>query len=103
MKTEVMKNLTIENAVSVLEELKKEVKKKKDSIIDLSSVEKIDLSGIQLLVSAQNTAESKSKSLFYKGTLKKSVFDKFSNNGFSLVPEETDGELYRIRRSSGEF
>ena len=103
MNMELMKNLTIENAKAVSVELLKSLKAQKSAVIDLSVVERLDLSGIQILISAQNMKESQKKSFYYTGTLKKAVFDKFNNNGFSLIPAEEDGEMFTIRRSSGEF
>jgi anti-anti-sigma regulatory factor len=103
MKSELLKTLTIENAGAAAVELQKTLKSKQDIVIDLSVVERIDLSGMQILISAQNTGEKQKNTFFYTGTLKKAVFDKFNNNGFSLVPTKVDGELFTIRRSSGEF
>lgn len=103
MSSEVMKNLTIENAAAAADELLKMLKSKKNTAVDLSIVERLDLSGIQILISAQNTAEKQEKAFGYTGTLKKAVFDKFNKNGFSLIPTEEDGEMFNIRRSGGEF
>jgi len=103
MNIELMKNLTIENAEKAASELLKVLKSKTDVTVDLSSVERLDLSGIQLLISAQNTGEKQKHSFNYAGPMRKTIFDKLSNNGFSLVPIEEDSDLFKIRRSSGEF
>ncbi|MBI9107302.1 MAG: STAS domain-containing protein [Spirochaetales bacterium] len=103
MNTNVMKILTIENAAAAANELLKSLKSKKDIVLDLSMVDRVDLSGIQLLISVQNTGEEQNESFFYTGTLNKAVFDKISNNGFCFIPKEEDSELFTIRRSSGEF
>lgn len=103
MNDDIIKNLTIENAAAAASELLKEIKGGKENIVDLSGVEKLDLAGIQLLVSAQKTGEKGKGTFYFKGPLKKPLFDKLANNGFNLIHSEKDDELFTIRRSSGEF
>ena len=65
MKKDLKSNLTIENAAETVKALSKYIKSADKPVIDLSVVEKIDLAGIQLLLSAQKFGEEQSKEVFF--------------------------------------
>ncbi len=103
MKKDFETDFTIANAKSAADHLKNLIKEADNPVVDLSGITKIDLSGIQLLLSAQKYGDKCSKKLYYNGTVKKNVYDKLFNNGFKIVQsEETEG-FYSIRRNSSEL
>ncbi len=103
MKKDLTNSLTIENAVATAKELSEYIKSADEPVIDLSSVEKLDLAGIQLLISAQETVQKKKKNVFYTGTLKKNIYDRIFGCGFNIVHSPDSNELFRIRRNSSEI
>lgn len=64
--------------------------------LDLSEVEDIDLTGIQLIISAKKEADSQKKYFFIKGNIPESISEYVSGCGVSLKdflnPEETKRE-----------
>ena len=102
-KTELTNNMIIENASETADKLKKWSAGKKIDRLDLSSIESIDLAGIQLLISAQITAEKKGLKYPYQGLLQKAVYEKLAGSGFTLAASDESDEYYAIRRNSSEF
>jgi anti-anti-sigma regulatory factor len=103
MKTEIENNLTVENIKTVAMMLSKNFKKHEDLLIDLSGVEKLDLAGIQLLLSVQKSGRQNNKPVLFCGILKKSIYEKLFNTGFNTIPMEGSEELYAIRRNSSDL
>ena len=103
MAKELFKNLTIESAEDATKKLLKHLKTAKDPVVDLSGVEKIDLAGIQILISGQKYSENNDDSLYYSGALNKKVYDKLIQNGFKTVSHPDNEDLYRVRRNSREL
>lgn len=103
MKNNIEPNLTIGNAETTAKQLSKYLKTAAKPVIDLSGIEKLDLAGIQLLISVQKSGEVNKKQVFFSGMLKKSIFDKLYQNGFNTIHPEDSDELYSIRRNSSEL
>ncbi|HAK45020.1 MAG TPA: hypothetical protein DCO79_03750 [Spirochaeta sp.] len=103
MKKDLESNLTIEKAAATAEILLKYINTSKEPVIDLSVVEKIDLSGIQLLLSAQKTGDKQSKEVYFTGMIKKNVYDRIFSSGFNTVHSESSDGLFKIRRNSSEL
>ena len=103
MKKNIETRLTVEYAKKAAGDFKTYLKSAEKPVIDLSNVEKIDLTGIQILIAGQKSAEKGKNPLFYTGALKKSLYDKLVGNGFKIVPFSENEDFYQIRRNSSEF
>jgi anti-anti-sigma factor len=75
-------SLGIHKAHSIKEEITEAVEKNKKVMINLSHVESIDLSIIQLLYAARRYAEKKKRELHLTGNLQDEVRDSFLIGGF---------------------
>ena len=95
--------MTIENASDAAQTLLQLRKGMESPVIDLSGVEKIDLSGIQLLISAQKMGAKVKKSIYYTGKLKDGINEKLTGSGFRVVKSTSSDDLYTIRRNSSEI
>ncbi|MDC7226233.1 MAG: STAS domain-containing protein [Spirochaetales bacterium] len=103
MKKDLESNLTIEYAAQAAESLKTYIRSEDNPVIDLSVVERIDLAGIQLLLSVEKTGENISKDVFFTGDLVSSVYERIFNCGFNTVFSDASEKLFKIRRNSSEF
>ena len=103
MKKDIERNLTIENAAETAKVLAKYIKSTEKPVIDLSVVEKIDLAGIQILISAQKFGDEQSKDVFFSGRLVKAVSDRIFDSGFNTPHSESSDRLFKIRRNSSEL
>ena len=103
MKKDIGTDFTIAYAKSAADQLKNYIKKADNPVVDLSGITRIDLSGIQLLISAQKYGEKCGKKMYFNGNMKKNVYDKLCNNGFKIVQSDESEGFYLIRRNSYEF
>lgn len=101
-KGKILRDLTVANTAEVLEVLKDGLKKAKEGSISLSEVERIDLSGIQLLISAQKSAQKNGTVYCYSGELNEDIYQKVIANGFCLCSKSEQDDCYNIRRSGYE-
>ena len=97
------KRMVIENAAESAERLKLLLKEDGEITVDLGSMEKIDLSGLQLLISAQKSAEAGGKVLFFTGKPADSVLERIKHSGFILEYSGDNRKNYLIRRNSSEY
>ncbi len=101
-KGKILRDLTVANTAEVLEVLKEGLKKAKEGSINLSEVERIDLSGIQLLISAQKSAEKGGSAYCFTGELNEDIYQKVVANGFCLCSKTGQDDCYNIRRTGYE-
>lgn len=102
MENALLKKMTIENASEISTALREYIKSDESPVIDLSAVEKIDLSGIQLLISAQKYGPKHNKSIYFTGNLSENIQGRLIDSGFRIVPSSASADLYTIRRNSSE-
>ena len=84
-------NCTIGNAKILKEELLKLMDQKNSMELDFSKVEKIDLTGIQLLHAFKIAVEGEGKDFFLSGKFKGGIYETLKISGFShLIPENDE-------------
>ncbi len=84
----------IEQAFSLKEGLLKAFEGNSKVLLDISQIEDIDITGIQIIVSAEKEAISQNKQFFIAGNVPKQISDFISLTGISL-------DKYTLPRAEG--
>lgn len=74
----------IESAKKLQTELQKAINANQEIYLDLSELEDIDLTGIQLIIAAKKEAESSQKNFLLKGQIPHAIMEYVSGCGISL-------------------
>lgn len=74
----------IESAKKLQTELQKAINANQEIYLDLSELEDIDLTGIQLIIAAKKEAESSQKNFLLKGQIPQAIMEYVSGCGISL-------------------
>ncbi len=78
--------VTLPNAEHVRETLQKSINTRNITIVDISRIEEMDLSGVQLLYAARRYAESKKKEFHLTGFLPEHLTEMLYRSGFVTEP-----------------
>ena len=74
----------IESAKKLQTELQKAINANQEIYLDLSELEDIDLTGIQLIIAAKKEAEASQKNFLLKGQIPQAILEYVSGCGISL-------------------
>jgi anti-anti-sigma regulatory factor len=88
--------VTLPQADNLRETLRKGIDSRNITIVDVSTIEDIDLSGIQLLYAARRYAEGKNREFHLTGTLSEGVARTFFRSGF-VTEQVSDGKTLEDR------